>query len=197
MAPDDGTTTDERLVALALNGDDGAFARLVARHKGTVYRTASRFARNHHEREDLSQEIFIRAHASLSTFQAKAPFEHWLARIAVRKCLDFLRKRSRAPHEVNFENNPEANQSVASQDADDQAVRATEILLPPLKNSALRSALSLPCLNWSNLAFARLQPQPVGAKAMSRPVPTEPVGVCGKFFRPNRTIATAQDYSHE
>jgi len=37
---------DADLVRSAIGGDDEAFAELVRRHKGTVLRSASRFARN-------------------------------------------------------------------------------------------------------------------------------------------------------
>ena len=86
---------DERLVAAALSGDDEAFAVLVSRHKRRVFGIAARFARNAQELDDLAQDIFIRAYKSLSGFRGDAPFEHWISRIAVRKCYDLLRRRRR------------------------------------------------------------------------------------------------------
>lgn len=84
--------TDERLIQDALTGDDEAFATLVRRHKGKVFGIASRYARNDHDLDDLAQEVFIRAYRKLDKFRDDAPFEHWLSRIAVRSCSDFLRK---------------------------------------------------------------------------------------------------------
>jgi RNA polymerase sigma-70 factor (ECF subfamily) len=84
--------TDERLVCATLAGDDGAFAVLVARHKRRVFGIAARFARERHALDDVAQETFLRAWRHLRRFRGDAPFEHWLARIAVRVCYDYLRR---------------------------------------------------------------------------------------------------------
>jgi RNA polymerase sigma-70 factor (ECF subfamily) len=84
--------TDECLITDTLAGDDEAFAVLVRRHKGKVFGIAARFARNDHDLEDLAQEVFIRAYRKLGKFRGDAPFEHWLSRIAVRSCYDYLRR---------------------------------------------------------------------------------------------------------
>jgi RNA polymerase sigma-70 factor (ECF subfamily) len=86
---------DERLVAAVLDGDDGAFAVLAARHKRQVLRIAARFSRTPEELEELGQEIFLSAYEDLGQYRGEAPFSHWLSRIAVRRCYDLLRKRSR------------------------------------------------------------------------------------------------------
>lgn len=85
--------SDERLVVAATSGDDGAFARLVERHKSGIFRLASRFANDNDELEDLCQETFIKAYENLGKFRHEATFEQWLKRIAVNICHDFLRKR--------------------------------------------------------------------------------------------------------
>jgi len=86
---------DESLVAATLDGDDDAFAELVRRHKRRVFATASRFARDSHQLEDLCQEVFLRAFRHLGKFRHDAPFEHWLARLTVSACYDFLRRERR------------------------------------------------------------------------------------------------------
>jgi RNA polymerase sigma-70 factor (ECF subfamily) len=86
---------DERLVAAALDGDDGAFAVLAGRHKRQVLRIAARFARTPEELEELGQEIFLSAYEGLGGYRGDAPFSHWLSRVAVRRCYDALRKRRR------------------------------------------------------------------------------------------------------
>ena len=85
--------SDERLITAALAGDDGAFARLVTRHKQRVFRLAFRFARDNDELEDICQEVFIKAYENLGKFRREAPFEHWISKIAVRACHDALRDR--------------------------------------------------------------------------------------------------------
>jgi RNA polymerase sigma-70 factor, ECF subfamily len=86
---------DGRLIQSTLAGDDEAFAELVRRHKRKVFGIAARFARNDAELNDICQEIFVKAYQKLTSFRGEAPFEHWLARIAVRSCYDFLRATRR------------------------------------------------------------------------------------------------------
>jgi len=47
------------------------------------------------EVEDIVQEIWLKAFNKLSSFRGDAPFEHWLMRLAVRTCYDFLRGHQR------------------------------------------------------------------------------------------------------
>jgi len=87
--------SEERLVAAALEGDDGAFVVLVGRHKRQVLRIAARYSRSPEELEELGQEIFLKAYTDLRQYRGEAPLAHWLSRITVRSCYDFLRKRGR------------------------------------------------------------------------------------------------------
>jgi len=41
-----------------------------------------RFARDKRTHQELVQDVFVEAYLSLSTYKAKAPFSHWLAKIA-------------------------------------------------------------------------------------------------------------------
>ena len=91
---------DARLIAASLAGDYEAFAELARRYKTRVFGIAARFARHHHELDDLGQEIFVKAWQHLGQFRRDAPFEHWLSRIAVRTCYDALRRRRREPDQV-------------------------------------------------------------------------------------------------
>ena len=95
--------TDEALVAASLAGDDGAFAELVTRHKRRVFAAAARFARDDHQLDDIAQEAFVRAFRHLRKFRGEAPFEHWLARIIVSACHDFLRKERRVREQVSLD----------------------------------------------------------------------------------------------
>lgn len=91
----DAVHDDHALVRAAIDGDDAAFAELIRRHKGRVFRTCGRFARDSHQLDDLCQEVFLRAWRKLRSFRGDAPFEHWLARLTVTGCYDFLRRERR------------------------------------------------------------------------------------------------------
>jgi len=100
---DDSPPPDEALVAASLGGDDDAFAELVVRHKRRVFATAARFARDDHQLDDIAQEVFVRVFRNLGKFRAEAPFAHWLARITVSACYDFLRKERRVREQVSLD----------------------------------------------------------------------------------------------
>ena len=87
--------TDAELISAARNGDPASFEPLVAKYQGRVFATARRYARRESEVEDIVQEVFIKAYQKLDGFRGEAPFEHWLMRLAVRTCYDFLRRHQR------------------------------------------------------------------------------------------------------
>ena len=93
---------DDDLARAAAAGSSAAFGELMRVHKCRIFAMAAGYARNHHELDDLAQDIFIRAWRGLPTWQGAAPFGHWLARVAVRACYDFLRRhRQRRAREVS------------------------------------------------------------------------------------------------
>jgi RNA polymerase sigma-70 factor (ECF subfamily) len=95
ISGDSSAAEDASLVADSLRGSDAAFADLVRKYKNRVFATASRYARDEHQLQDLAQEIFLRLHKNLGKFRGDAPFSHWLSRVAASTCLDFLRKERR------------------------------------------------------------------------------------------------------
>lgn len=101
--PEPAPVADEALVAATLRGDDHAFAEIVRRYKRRVFASAARFARDDHQLDDISQEVFVRAFRNLGKFRGDAPFEHWLARIIVSACYDFLRKERRVREQVTLD----------------------------------------------------------------------------------------------
>jgi RNA polymerase sigma-70 factor (ECF subfamily) len=79
-------------IAATLDGDDRAFAQLVRHFKERILRLVARFARNRHDLDEVAQDVFVDAHRNLAKFRGDAPFEHWLCRIATRRCQDYLRR---------------------------------------------------------------------------------------------------------
>jgi RNA polymerase sigma-70 factor, ECF subfamily len=87
--------TEAQLIAAVLGGDAASFEPLVEKYSPRVFATARRYARRESEIEDIVQEVWLKAYDKLSSFRAEAPFEHWLMRLAVRTCYDFLRRHQR------------------------------------------------------------------------------------------------------
>jgi len=93
--------TEAEMIAAVLKGDAASFEPLVRKYSPRVFATARRYARRESEVEDIVQEVWLKAFQKLSSFRGEAPFEHWLMRLAVRTCYDFLRGHQRN-RETNF-----------------------------------------------------------------------------------------------
>ena len=87
--------SEAELIAAVLAGDAASFEPLVAKYSPRVFATARRYARRESEIEDIAQEVWLKAFHKLKSFRSEAPFEHWLMRMAVRTCYDFLRGHQR------------------------------------------------------------------------------------------------------
>lgn len=59
-----------------------------------VYRVAYQFAGNHHDAEDIAQEVFIKVYRSLDRFRQDAQLSSWMYRIVMNACIDHRRRQS-------------------------------------------------------------------------------------------------------
>ena len=88
--------TDSDLVFRAAAGDGAAFQTLVERHRSRVYRLAYQFAGNHHDAEDIAQDVFLKVYRSLDRFRYDAQLTSWLYRIVMNACIDHKRRHAPA-----------------------------------------------------------------------------------------------------
>ncbi len=80
---------------LAGTGDDTTtFETLYRTHARRIYSLAYRFVGNAADAEELHQEIFLQAHRKLDSFRQESALSTWLHRLAVNRCLDYLRSRA-------------------------------------------------------------------------------------------------------
>src|ERR1700744_4238255 len=87
--------SEAELIAAVLAGDAASFEPLVQKYSPRFFAPARRYARRDSEVEDIVQEVWLKAFDKLKSFRGEAPFEHWLMRMAVRTCYDFLRGHQR------------------------------------------------------------------------------------------------------
>jgi len=90
------------LVADFRSGDVRGFNELVRRYQQRVYWIARRMIGTHEDADDVTQDVFIRAHDGLKHFRSDAGFYTWLYRIAVNVTLNAVRKK-RIKDFVNFQ----------------------------------------------------------------------------------------------
>ena len=85
---------DSDLISRAAGGDATAFQALVERYRSMVYRVAYQFAGNHHDAEDIAQDVFIKVYRSLDGFRQDAQLTSWLYRITMNACIAHRRRRA-------------------------------------------------------------------------------------------------------
>lgn len=90
------SSTDETLVILSQQGDNGAFATLIERHQNTSRKVAFSILRDRQDAEDEVQNACWKAFEHIGQFQRDARFSTWLTRIVVNQCLMRLRQTRRS-----------------------------------------------------------------------------------------------------
>ena len=87
---------DGRLAASFLAGDPAALRELYDRHARAVYGFSLRCVRAHHDAEDVTQQVFVRAWRGRSSFDpARGSIGAWLMGIARHQVADRLAARAR------------------------------------------------------------------------------------------------------
>jgi RNA polymerase sigma-70 factor (ECF subfamily) len=139
---------DDVLAKEARRGKTEAFSELARRNQQRIYRLIYGMTRNRSDTDDLSQEVFMTAFHSISSFNGKSSFSTWIYRIAVNQTLNFLRQRSREKGRAEFhENLPYGDESRTGsyspegrsvrRELHGQMVEAVESLPPLFKASFL------------------------------------------------------------
>ena len=85
-------------IQASLQGDEQAFACLIGRYEARVASQMSRFTRDHAILEELVQDVFVEVYLSLPGFKGRAPFLHWLRRIATRTGYRYWKRKERERH---------------------------------------------------------------------------------------------------
>lgn len=94
---------DRSLVELHQAGDDAAFTELYVLHYGRLVRFCARLTRDPHAAEEVAQEAFARAFASLDRLNGERRFYPWLTVIARRLVIDRVRDRGRYEFRAEME----------------------------------------------------------------------------------------------
>jgi RNA polymerase sigma-70 factor (ECF subfamily) len=90
--------TTRLAVERAKNGDREAIRYLYVRYADNIYSYVASLLRNHHEAEDVTQQVFAKLPDSLQRYEDRgAPFLSWLVRLARNAAIDQLRSRRAVP----------------------------------------------------------------------------------------------------
>ncbi len=79
-----------------MDGDPQAFAGIVRRHGAGLVGVCARVVADRSLGEELAQEALARTYSSLGSWRGDGRFRHWLYRIAMNCCRDFIKAGARA-----------------------------------------------------------------------------------------------------
>ncbi|NNG20658.1 RNA polymerase sigma factor [Naumannella sp. ID2617S] len=90
-----GEIDERQLILRAQDGATEAFAELVDRYKGRLFRTAYMILGDRQDSEDVVQETLILTWKRLHLLENPAAFRGWVSRICTRRATDLVRRRAR------------------------------------------------------------------------------------------------------
>lgn len=108
------TQLTQEAVARAKAGDSEGLYFLYVRYSDDVLRYVASFVRDHHEAEDITQNVFAKLMKAIKRYQQQqqVPFDAWILRVARNAALDHLRaKRAIPTEEVRVTDNGHAEVS--------------------------------------------------------------------------------------
>jgi RNA polymerase sigma-70 factor (ECF subfamily) len=107
LEADTAASHEEELVALARQGDTGAFDELIRQNYRACLKRARWMIRNHSDAEDEVQNACWKAFQRLDQFRGDGSFSAWLSRIVENQCL----MRIREERQLRFLHLDEASES--------------------------------------------------------------------------------------
>ena len=111
---------EQTLISQARSGCQASARKLVESHGDRLFAFVWRIRRDHHDTEEICQDAFLRAFASLDSFLPEYRFSTWLFTIAYRLCLNSMRRKPMLSGDVDF------TRMAASDVSGDEEVANTE-----------------------------------------------------------------------
>lgn len=84
---------EQELVGRLKARDEAALDLLMAEYGGKVYGLSLRMTSNHHDAEEVCQDVFLAVFEKISAFRGEAKLSSWIYRITANAALMKLRKR--------------------------------------------------------------------------------------------------------
>jgi len=94
-------TEDKALISKIIGGDMEAFRQLIKQHERLVAHMIGRIVKNEEDREELCQDVFLKVHKNLRRFNYESKLSTWIATIAYRQAINYIRKKRIVPSELS------------------------------------------------------------------------------------------------
>lgn len=133
---------DNELMRRVGSGDKTAFKELVQRNQRIVTGIIYRYTGNHHEVEDLAQDIFLKVYKAAPRYTPRAQFKTWLYKVIANHCFNYFRSQKRRSFITSYnqsfpeEDNPPLHHAEAQKEQPENVMQQQEL------RTALTAALS-------------------------------------------------------
>lgn len=144
IVPED-KRSDHALIEATKNGDQDAFAEIIARYRNPITNYLYRFLNDYEEAVDLAQETFVRVYFAIDRYHTGFAFSTYLYRIATNLAISEIRKRKRRrllSLTGLFQSDEDSD--VDYQPADERRLPDAEIVEDEQSRSIARAIASLP-----------------------------------------------------
>lgn len=84
---------DQYLVNQVLKGNQQAFASIVRQTEGLVVQIVFKMIPAAGDRQDIVQDVYLKAFSSLAAFKFQSKLSTWVGKIAYNSCLHYLEKK--------------------------------------------------------------------------------------------------------
>jgi len=133
---------DHELMKRIGSGDRAAFKQLVEKYQWMVMKTIYRYIGNHHEAEDLAQEIFFSVYRAAKRYTPQAKFSTWLYRVVANHCLNYRRKLKRGVLLTSIDNSSSGSERPSLQLSQPQDQQPEKLLEQQEIHAALKRVIS-------------------------------------------------------
>ena len=102
---------ENELVRNLKNGDLAALKRLIEKYQDYVYTIVFQIVKNNELAEEITQDVFIKVHQKIDTFEERAKFSTWLFTITYRLALNQVNKKNITVTESDYHSNSDESES--------------------------------------------------------------------------------------
>jgi len=132
---------EKELIRRTLRGEPKAFEALIRRYEHPIMNYIGRMVGEREQALDFTQEVFIRAYASLRSYEPRYRFSTWLFRIASNLVIDHWRKKKIAAFSLS---QPLEDSGLTLDVPDDEPSVARKFELAELRRQVERALEKLP-----------------------------------------------------
>jgi len=89
---DQSPAISSELIAAAARGDESAWRAIINELSPRIFSIIRNHLRRRDDHEDVAQEVFAKLFLRLGQYRGRQPFSHWVSRITLNACRDWLRR---------------------------------------------------------------------------------------------------------